>query len=254
MRETLFDLTDQLAVVTGAGSGLGRAMAEGLADFGARLCLLDVDLERGEKVSREIQAKGGFARAYGCDVGCQQQVSETAQSIIDEFGSVDILVNNAGIGRRNEALQMTLAEWNEVIRVNLTGVFLCSQSFGRHMCQRKKGCIINTASTAGVVALERNVNYCAAKAGVISLTRCLAYEWARYRVRVNAVAPTSFRTELTAPLYSDPHVYAGIVQRIPLGRVGEPLDIVGSVVFLASKASSMVTGHTLLVDGGWTIY
>jgi len=251
--ENLFDLTGKVAVVTGAAKGLGAAISTGLAAFGADIALLDVSDETCAEVAASISLLGRRALAVSCDVSCVKSVKDAAAKVQREFGRVDILVNNAGIARRAMALDMTDEEWDAVINVNLKGVFLCSREFGRLMIERSSGCIVNIASTAGFVAMPRNANYCAAKGGVIQLTKVLALEWAKYGIRVNGIAPTSFRTELTKPLYEDAATYQGIVSSIPIGGVGEPEDLIGPAVFLASDASRMITGHTLLVDGGYTM-
>lgn len=249
----LFDLTGRVAVVTGGARGLGAAISIGLAAFGADIAVLDVSSAMCTETTDAIRESGRRAVAVECDVSNSGSVRNAVDDVKREFGQVDILVNNAGIARRALAVEMSDEEWDEVINVNLKGVFLCSREFCNLMIERGGGSIINIASTAGFVAMPRNANYCAAKGGVIQLTKSLALEWAGYGIRVNGIAPTSFRTDLTRPLYADAAKYQSIVDSIPLGRVGEPNDLVGPAVFLASDASRMVTGHTMLVDGGYTM-
>jgi NAD(P)-dependent dehydrogenase (short-subunit alcohol dehydrogenase family) len=247
----LFDLTDRVAIVTGAGSGLGAAIATGLAAFGADVAAVDLAPDRLQPVVEAIQGLGRRALAIECDVTSGPQVSAMVDRTARELRRLDILVNNAGIGRRAPAERMTEAQWDDVLAVDLKGAFLCAQAAGRIMIAQRHGHIVNVASVAGQVGLTTgNANYSAAKGGLIALTRTLAIEWAPYNVLVNAVAPTHFRTPLVEPLLEDPETRAYFLGNIPLGRLGEPREIVGPVVFLASDAASMVTGTIVNVDGG----
>lgn len=247
----LFDLTGRVALVTGAASGLGEAIARGLAVFGADVVAVDIDAVGLERVAAEIRATGGRALPVECDVSGADQVARMVERAVEAFRRIDILVNNAGIGRRAPAEEMTEAQWDDVLAVNLKGAFLCSQAAGRVMIRQGGGRIINIASIAAQVGVKTgNVNYAAAKGGMVAMTRTLAIEWARHNVLVNAIAPTHFRTPLLAASLQDPEKHAYFLRSIPLGRLGEPHEIVGSVVFLASEAATMVTGITLNVDGG----
>ena len=176
------------------------------------------------------------------------------QQTLDRFGQIDILVNNAGINIPKYALDVTEEDWDLVLDINLKGLFFCSQAVGREMVKRKSGKIINISSQMGVIGYYKRAAYCSSKAGVVNLTRVLAIEWAPYGVRVNCIGPTFLRTPLTAPMFADEGYYQEIVDRIPLGDIGKPEDVVGAVVYLASPASDLVTGHALLVDGGWTAW
>lgn len=174
------------------------------------------------------------------------------EETLNKFSKIDILVNNAGITKRGPTLSMNEEDWDRVIAVNLKGVFLCSQAVGKEMIKQKKGKIINVASIAGQIGLLNTLPYCASKGGVIQITRALAIEWAKYNINVNAIAPTIFETPLTKPvLENDKEFYNYTIERIPLGRFGNPSDLAGAVVFLASDASDFVTGHILNIDGGW---
>ena len=251
----LFDLQGSVALVTGGGQGLGQAISEGLAAYGASICLVDLDLEAARGVADGIRRAGGQARPVECDVSKEDQAAAAVKQAVDAFGKIDVLVANAGIGDRSPAETMTIGQWDRVIAVNLRGVWLFDQAVGRHMIERKAaGSIINMASIAGQVGLTTgNANYAASKGGVIALTRCLAIEWARFGIRVNAISPTHFRTPLVATaIERNPGVLEYFLGNIPLGRLGESQDIVGAAVFLASSASAMVTGHVLNVDGGHT--
>jgi NAD(P)-dependent dehydrogenase (short-subunit alcohol dehydrogenase family) len=253
--KNLFEMDGSVALVTGGGQGLGQAIGEGLAAFGATVCLVDVDLPSAHRVADAISLAGGRAIALECDVSKEDEAEAAVKQAIATFGKIDVLVANAGIGDRSPAESMTIQQWDRVIAINLRGVWLFDQAVGKHMIERKAaGSIINMASIAGQVGLTTgNANYAASKGGVIALTRCLAIEWARYGIRVNAISPTHFRTPLVASaIERNPANLEYFLGNIPLGRLGEPQDIVGAAVFLASAASTMVTGHILNVDGGHT--
>ncbi len=251
----IFHLDGKVALVTGAGRGLGEAISHGLAQFGAAVSVVDKDLATATAVADAVVRRGGKALALRCDVSLESDAHAAVATTVGELGGVDVLVANAGIGDRSPAERMTIEQWDRVIAVNLRGMWLFDQEVGREMIKSGgSGSIINMASIAGQVGLTTgNVNYAASKGGAIALTRCLAIEWARFRIRVNAIAPTHFRTPLVAAAIERGHeVLQYFLGNIPLGRLGEPADIVGAVVFLASEASAMVTGHVLNVDGGHT--
>lgn len=250
-----FELCDQVAIVTGAGSGIGQAIAAGYARQGARIAVVDLNKENAAVVAGEIIESGGKALPLECDVSKTNDAVWVVSEVMNHFGQIDILVNNAGIGDRAMAEEMTDDMWDKVLAINLKGAFLFCREAGREMIKRGKGGrIINMASIAGLVGLDTgNANYCASKGGLIALTRCLAIEWAKYGILVNAIAPSHVRTPLIANLMKEkPEVEAGFLDNIPLGRIGEPDDVVGPAVFLASPAASFITGHTLIVDGGHT--
>lgn len=253
--EPSFDLTGRTALVTGGGRGLGEAAAHGLAAHGARVAVLDLEPATAAAAADAITASGAVAIGVACDVTDREAVEETVAHVEAELGVVDVLVANAGIGVRAPAEEMSPAAWRRVLEVNLDGVWHANQAVGaRLLAAGRPGSIINMASVAGLVGVTTgNANYSASKGGVIALTRCLAVEWATRGVRVNAIAPTHFRTPLVDDLVAtDPSALDYFLGNIPLGRLGEPEEIAGPVVFLASGASSMVTGHVLTVDGGHT--
>jgi NAD(P)-dependent dehydrogenase (short-subunit alcohol dehydrogenase family) len=251
----LFDLTGKSALVTGGGQGLGRGIAEGFAQYGAAVSVVDVNPETAQEVAEGINTAGGQAIAVQCDVAKRDQAKAAVDKTLREFGKIDVLAAVAGIGDRNPAEEMTDEQWDRVISINLSGVWYFDQEVGKHMIERGEGgSIINMASIAGQVGLKTgNSNYCASKGGVIALTRNLAIEWSRFNIRVNAIAPVQFKTPLITELIErKPEVLDYFLQHIPLGRIGEVREIVGPSVFLASEASSMVTGIVLNVDGGHT--
>jgi len=251
----LFNLDGKAALVTGAGSGLGRAIAEGYAQVGAKVACVDISAGDVEAVAGGIEKGGGNAVPVVCDVSRSEDVRKAVETSLKAFGSIDVLVNNAGIGMRSNAEDMTDEMWDRVLDINLKGTFLFCREVGRHMIERGKGGrIINMASIGGLVGVETgNANYCASKGGIIALTRTLAIEWAKHNILVNAIAPSHTRTPLIEKLMEQkPEVKQYFLNNIPLGRLAEPIHIVGPAIFLASDAASFVTGHTLVVDGGHT--
>jgi NAD(P)-dependent dehydrogenase (short-subunit alcohol dehydrogenase family) len=249
----LFDLTGKTAIVTGGGTGIGRQMAQGLAEAGANLVLCARKAERCEQAAAELEQQGGRAIGLGCDVRDPEQVRRVVETATTELGGVDVLVNNAGTVWGANPEDMPLEGWQKVIDVNLTGVFLFAQAVGRTMIDRGNGgAIVNIASVAGLQGgppeIMNTVVYNASKGGVIAFTRDLACKWARHGIRVNAIAPGWFPSDMSGYVL-DRHEET-LKRHIPLGRFGGPDDLKGVVVFLASEASAYVTGHTLVVDGG----
>jgi len=245
----------KVALVTGTGSGLGRAMAIGLAQMGADLALTELPdrLKAAEETAREVEKAGRKAHVVPLDVLKLPMITEAVADVLRRFGRIDILVNNAGVNVPKLAVDVTEADWDRVLDVDLKGVFFTAQAVSKQaMIPQGSGKIVNIASQMGVVGYVYRAAYCAAKAGVINLTRVLAFEWAKQGITVNAVAPTFVETPLTKPMFEDKAFKDDVLSRIPLGRLGKPEDVVGAVVYLSSAAADMVTGHTLLVDGGWT--
>ncbi len=247
----LFDLKGRVAIVTGGSIGLGRQMAEGLAEMGADLVLCARKAERCERAAAELKTLGVRTLALGCDVKKPSDIQEVVNATLSQFGRIDILINNAGASWGAPVEEMTLDQWNRVIETNLTGTFLFSQAAGRHMTAQKRGKIINIASTAGLRGSPpefQAIGYSASKGGVITFTRDLARKWAIHNVHVNAIAPGWFPTHMSEVVIerNKPNFLAGI----PLGRLGSDHDLKGAAVFLASDASDFVTGQVLAVDGG----
>ncbi len=248
-----FDLNGQVAIVTGAARGLGRAISLALADAGADVALGLLDINRDNGLASEIEAMGRRALCLQMDVTRLAQIRQAVDTAVAEFGRIDILVNNAGGGYNNLAEDVPEHEFDETVARNLKGAFFASQAVGRMMIRQQYGRIINMSSQAGFVALPTESIYCMTKAGVAHLTKCLAVEWGKYNITVNAVAPTFIRTPGTAPALSKPEFRAEVIERIAaLHRIGEPMEVAGAVVFLASPAASLITGETILIDGGWT--
>ncbi len=248
-----FDLNGQIALVTGAARGLGHAIALALAHAGADVALGFRDANTGGKVVREVEAMGRRALPLQMDITRRDQIERATEEAADHFGRIDILVNNAGLGPSNLAENVREDDFDLTIAVNLKGTFFVSQAVGRLMIQQKYGRIINLSSQAAFVALPTESIYCMTKAAISHLTKCLAVEWGQYNITVNALAPTFIRTPGTEEALADPVFKADTLERIAaLHRIGDPMDVAGAVVFLASPAASLITGDTLLIDGGWT--
>lgn len=248
-----FDLAGSVALVTGAARGLGRAISLALAHAGADVALGLRDVKTGDDLAREIQALGRRVLPLQMDMMRMDQISGAVEDTTAHFGRLDILVNNAGLSPENLAENVREEDFDSTLQVNLKGTFFASQAAGRVMIRQRRGCIVNMSSQAGFIALPTESVYCMTKAAIAHLTKCLAIEWGKYNIRVNAVAPTFIRTPGTESVLADPAFRSNIVERIAaLHRIGEPMDVAGSVVFLASSAASLITGHTLLIDGGWT--
>ncbi len=249
----IFDLNGKVAIITGGGRGLGRTMALALADAGADVVVTDLLISGAKEVADEILLKRRRSLSIKADVSKPMQVQRIVTKVMDRFGSADILVNNAGINIIAPAEDFPVGDWNKVLSINLTGVFLCAQAFGRIMIKQGKGKIINIASVAGMVGTPHNAAaYNSTKAGVINLTRSLAIEWGKYNINVNAIAPGMIETELTKKRLENKEYYNYWIDRTPLRRVGKPEDLIGAVIYLSSEASNWLTGHTIVIDGGYT--
>ena len=245
-------LSGRTCVVTGAGSGIGRGIATALAEAGARVAVLDRDLESGRAVADQIGRQGGEAAAIACDVGDPASVDAAAQHVAGLFGGCDVLVNNAGVMRPGALDTLPLAEWNALLAINLTGYFVCSQTFGRQMRAKGKGALVHIASIAAAYATPFAGAYSVAKAGVVMLSRQLAVEWGPHGIRSNAVNPGMVVTPMTESIYDQPGVVARRSEAVPAGRIGRPEDIAQAVLFLASDRAAYVNGEELTVDGGFT--
>ena len=250
MVHSRFSLEGRVALVTGARRGIGRGIALGLAEAGADVAVCDLVVRDGDlrRVARSIRALGRRSLALKCDVTRKAQIARMVERAEEQLGPIDVLVNNAGVESICSMLDTTEEEWHRVLNADLTSCFLCSQAVGRRMVDRRRGSIINIASGAGIRGFAARNTYNIAKAGVIMLTRALARDWGRHNIRVNAIAPTIVRTDMTAGL--EERGAAAEAARIPLGRLAAVEDMVGPAVFLASDAAAYVTGDTLLVDGG----
>ncbi len=250
----LFDLTGRVAIMTGAGRGLGRTMALGLAAAGADLALASRTASELESLVEEVQALGRRAIAVPTDVTSPDACEALVQAAITRLGRLDIMVNNAGTNVRKSALDITPDQYDFVIETNLKGYFNGARAAGRHFVAQGSGKVINISSILGSVALPNQAAYASSKGAIDQLTKVLAIEWATAGVQVNGLAPTYFETDLTRPLFEDPERRAFIEERTPVGRWGQPHELAGAVIFLASDASTFVTGQTILVDGGWTAW
>ncbi len=248
-----FDLSGQVALVTGAARGLGRAISLALAHAGADVALGLRDVKAHGNLPAEIASLGRRALPLQMDMTRLDQVRQAVDETGHHFGRLDILINNAGIAPENPAESVREEDFDATLAVNLKGTFFASQAAGRVMIRQNYGRIINMGSQAGFVALPTESIYCMTKAAISHLTKCLAVEWGKYNITVNAVAPTFILTPGTESYLANPEARADVVERIAaLHRIGEPMDVAGAVVFLASKAASLITGETILIDGGWT--
>jgi NAD(P)-dependent dehydrogenase (short-subunit alcohol dehydrogenase family) len=248
-----FDLTGQVALVTGAARGLGQAISLALAHAGANVALGLRDVNTGGEVADQIGAMGRRALPLQMDVTHLDQIFRAVDATAAHFGKIDILVNNAGLAPENLAENVREDDFDLTLAVNLKGTFFASQAAGRLMIRQKSGRIINLSSQAGFAALPTESVYCMTKAAIAHLTKCLAVEWGKYNITVNAVAPTFIHTPGTDGALANPEFRSDVIERIAaLHRIGEPMEVAGAIVFLASSAASLITGETILIDGGWT--
>lgn len=248
-----FDLNGQVALVTGAARGLGRAISLALANAGADVALGLRDRNTGSDLVKEIEALGRRALPLQMDMAHLDQISSAVDEAATHYGRLDILVNNAGVAPGNPAEEFTEEDFDYTMAVNVKGTFFASQAAARVMIRQKHGRIINMSSQAGFVALPTESVYCTSKAAIVHLTKCLAVEWGKHNITVNAIAPTFIFTPGTEEALADPEFRADTIERIAaLHRIGDPMEVTGAVIFLASPAASLITGHTILIDGGWT--
>ncbi len=249
----LFRMTERVAIVTGGSRGLGKVMAEALAEAGAHVIVSSRTQADVEAVATQLEAKyGQSCCGYACDVTDPAQVASLVARVMDEFGKIDVLINNAGINIRGPIGDLSLDAFLKVQATNVTGVWLMCRAVAPHMQARRYGRVINVGSILSMVSMPERTPYATSKGAVLQLTRTLALEWAPYNITVNAMLPGPFGTEMNQPLLDDPEKYQAFVSQIPLGRWGELEEIGGLALFLSSDASSFVTGAGITIDGGWT--
>lgn len=248
------DLTGKAALVTGASRGLGRAVALALADAGADVAVAARDEAALHELAAEIRERGRRALSIPADLTRLPEIEAMVSKVTSGLGALDILVNNAGLNVPQMAFDVTEDAWDRVMTLNTKSLFFCCQAAGRVMRENGGGRIINMASQMGLVGFYKRAAYCASKHAVLGITKVLAVEWAPYGITVNAVAPTFIETPLTAPMLADPDFRREVLSRIPLGRLGTQDEVAAAVLYLASPAAGLVTGHTLAADGGWTAW
>lgn len=248
----LFSVKDRVVIVTGCARGIGLTYARGLGAHGAKLAICDIQdkaiLERG----RDLEADGCEVMASRVDVTNPEEIDAFVQKVLDHFGHIDGLVNNAGVLLRRTPEEMSLEEWEFIQKVNVNGTFLFARAVGREMIKQREGSIVNIASIAAKQALDLRIGYCTSKAAVEHFTRTLAFEWGKHNIRVNAIAPGFIKSDMNADLRANPEIYNRMVSEVPLGRFGEPGDLLGTLLYFLSPASAYVTGQTIFVDGGKT--
>lgn len=255
MKKDLFDLRGVTCLVTGASSGLGSVMAEGMAKAGAKVILAARRTDRLVRLVRLLRKRGLEADSITCDVTRETEVKRMVNTAFKSCGSLDVLINNAGTTHTSPCFEVSLAGWKRVLDVNLTGAFLCAKHASRQMIRQGRGKIVNISSVYGIIADgSPELPYYASKAGVIGLTRQLALELAPYNIQVNSIAPGFFPSEMTKTIIENPDELSNMLSRIPMKRIGKPADLVGVVQFLSSKASDYMTGQVVVVDGGWTLW
>lgn len=247
-----FKLEGKVALVTGAARGLGKACALAMANAGADVALGLRDVNTATELVEEIESMGRRVVPLQMDVSSLEQIRDAVEQAVHAFGHIDILVNNVGVAPANPAEKVTEEDYDTTMDLNVKATFFTAQAVGKHMIDRGSGRIINISSQAGFVALQDEAIYCTSKAAINHMTKNLASEWAKHNITVNAVAPTFIETPGTEPWLNDPDFRQSVIDRIPLGRVGKPVEVAGPVVFLASDAASLITGSILLIDGGWT--
>lgn len=250
MSQTLFDLTGKLALITGSGRGIGLTLAQGLAQAGCQVVLNDIDEQRLNDSVAKLKAAGFVGHGVLFDVRDEKMINEQVASIESDIGNIDILINNAGIQIRAPLEEFNSDDWRRLIDINLTGAFLVAKAVVQGMIKRRAGKIINICSIQSELARPTIAPYTASKGGIRNLTKGMATDWGKYNIQVNGIAPGYFKTEMTKALYEDPKFDAWLCSRVPANRWGDPEELIGAAIFLASKASDYVNGHLLFVDGG----
>lgn len=252
----IFRVDNQVAVVVGGAGGIGEALGHGLAEYGAKVVVADVDLPKAEQVAQDIQAKykGSDATAFKFDITDEKSVAALRDKVVSKFGTVDILVNSQGVNVKKMGIEFPANDWDFMFNINVRGTMLTCREFGKVMVERKKGKVINLSSVRGIraTAWGGNEGYSATKGAIDMITRSLASEWAPYKINVNAIGPSTIATKFSEKTLQDPEKLKRFLASCPLGRVGQPADIVGACVFLASPASDFITGQIIYLDGGLT--
>ena len=251
----MLSLKGKVAIVTGGSSGLGVTFSNALAEAGAHVEVAARRMDKLEEVAQDLRRLNVKARPFQCDVSKADEVNALVDDTVKNFGRLDIIVNNAGVAAMSPATEISVEDWNRVVSVNLTGVFLCARTAARQMIKQGGGKIVNISSIYGAVGDVFPASpYYATKGAVINMTRDLAVEWAPFKINVNAIAPGFFPSEMTEAIFKEPRYLEYINRQTPLGRTGDPDDLKGALVYLASPASDYVTGQTIFVDGGWTAW
>ena len=247
------NLERKIVIITGASKGIGAGISKELANAGAIVILCARNTEQLKELKAEIEKENGLAHVFPLDVSSVDQIKKVFRQIYDQFGRIDILINNAGLGFNHPATEVEEEDWDKMMNVNLKGLFFCSQQAGKYMIGNGYGRIINMSSQASLVAIKDHAVYCASKGGVNLLTKVLALEWAGKGITVNGIAPTFTYTAGTAERLDNPEYLAGVLGRIPVGKVATIKDIFSAILYLTAEHSDMVTGTTMVIDGGWTI-
>lgn len=252
--ESIFGIKDKVVVITGASQGIGKDMALLFAKLGAKVALIARNREKLELLSNEMRELGYSAMYAPCDITKVELIPDVMSKIHCQYGQIDVLINNAGTNIAKPPEEISEKDWDAVLDLNLKSAFFCSKEAGKYMKLGEKGKIIFISSQMAQVGYFNRVSYCSSKGGVMQLTRSLAIEWAKHQINVNSIAPTFIDTPMTAPMFEDQSFKEEVLSRIPLGRLAKTNDLYGALLFLSSSASDMVTGQTLFVDGGWTVW
>lgn len=249
----LFELRGRVALVTGASKGLGKSMAMALGEAGADIVMVARGPVKLAEAEKEVADMGVRTLTVAADVTIPEDVDKMVSQALAKFGKIDILVNNVGTYVGKPIEESTTEDWFNLINTNLTSTYLCCRAVGKHMMERQRGKVVNMAAAIGALGARNSSAYCASKGGVIQLTRALAVEWAKYHITVNAIAPGTMETEITAKMLEDPKVRKALEGKIPMNRIGQPSDLAGTVIFLSASGSDYITGQTIFVDGGFSV-